>query len=442
MKKYKLFWGIYWLVVVALYIGLSIYFKSFLYFIFIFIPAFVFFLASILLFLPFARIKNMTVRRTIRIVSLLLALSGTAYLSYFLVTNGSNNLSGLYTNSLDYDVFTPNCEVTLDDETGVYTVRKKGDELRILQLTDTHICSSVTTIFSDCKAFTACYEIIRKADPDLIIVTGDIVYPIPIATFSNDNYTPFYQFCRFMENVGIPWAMVYGNHDTEALASHNAYDFQGLLKSFSPYPSTQKSSEDYSLLYSPVQPDIYGRYNNYLRIENADGTLNRLLFLIDSNDYVKGSPVINDYDSVHTDQMDWYADVIDAESKAQGFTVPSFVFMHIPFKAFSDAEAALKAGNPDAVYLFGENGEGVSYPDRDSGFFELILQKGSTQAVFVGHDHLNNMGIKYKGVDLVYSKSIDYIAYPGIAEMTAQRGGTLIVLNADGYKITQIDYSK
>lgn len=38
--------------------------------------------------------------------------------------------------------------------------------------------------------------------------------------------------------------------------------------------------------------------------------------------------------------------------------------------------------------------------------YETSLDKGSTDAVFVGHDHLNNMGIRYKGVDLIYGKSI------------------------------------
>ena len=71
------------------------------------------------------------------------------------------------------------------------------------------------------------------------------------------------------------------------------------------------------------------------------------------------------------------------------------------------------------------------------------FEKGSTEAVFVGHDHLNNMGIKYKGVDLVYSKSIDYIVYPGISQMTEQRGATLITILQDGsYRLGQVDYER
>ena len=100
-----------------------------------------------------------------------------------------------------------------------------------------------------------------------------------------------------------------------------------------------------------------------------------------------------------------------------------------------------RRADPSAVYICGENGETVSCPDVDFGFFDLILEKGSTDAVFVGHDHYNNLAVNYKGVDLVYSRSIDYIAYPGIAGRTAQRGGTLITLTPDGgYTLASVPY--
>jgi hypothetical protein len=114
--------------------------------------------------------------------------------------------------------------------------------------------------------------------------------------------------------------------------------------------------------------------------------------------------------------------------------------MHIPFQEFHDAAQAYYGGKDDVEYLFGMNRELVSCHDRDSGFFDLIVKKKSTDAVFVGHDHLNNAGFSYRGVDLVYSKSIDYIAYPRIAEMTDQRGATLVIVKDGDYTIEQIAY--
>ena len=277
---------------------------------------------------------------------------------------------------------------------------------------------------------------IREAQPDLILVTGDIAYTIPIQTFSRDNLLPIYQFCTFMNNTGIPWAMVYGNHDTEAAAGCTAEELSRL------YQEYFLRQPDCPMLYADVQPDIYGRYNQYIRVENPDGSLNRLLFLVDSNDYVQGADA-KKYDSVHADQIAWYAGTIDEVSAQEGRLVPSFVFMHIPFRAYADAYDALQDGSPEAQYLFGANNEAVSHPDHDSGFFDCIVDKSSTQAVFVGHDHVNYLGVRYRGVDLVYSKSIDYIAYPGISKMTDQRGATLITLTSDGsYTIEQLDYTE
>lgn len=432
-KRALIKWAVYWAVMLGVYLFVGFYFKNFSMYAFIPVLAGVNCALRLCINNPFSRYAAL---RSKRWSVHALNLCSVVLLACFCmnVVSGGADYNNAYVDSLDYSVFSHQSSVAYDRETGVYTVKAKTEKLRILQLTDIHIGASINTVSADRKAFDACYELIKKAKPDLIIVTGDIVYPIPYQTLSNNNLLSIYQFCTFMNNVGIPWAMVYGNHDTEAVAQYDAKSLSGLFRFF-------RNEPDCPMLYADIQPNVYGRYNQYLRIENADGTLNRLVFLIDSNDYVQGS-IVNEYDSVHADQIAWYAETVDCVSEQEGRTVPSFVFMHIPFRAFADAADALERGSEEAVYLFGTNGESVSHPKQDSGFFDVILKKGSTQAVFVGHDHLNNMGVRYRGVDLVYSKSIDYIAYPDIAKRTAQRGATLIVLDADGsYRIEQIDYT-
>ncbi len=433
-KKAVTKWSIYWIIVLCAYIAASIVFKNFIMYLPVPILAGLNFLLCVLLNRPFCGIKNEKAKRIIRIIISTLSVCLTALLCSIIIINGFD-YNNKYIESLDYSVFTYKSEIEYNRTDGVYTVRATDDKLRILQLTDVHLCGSITTVKTDRKAIDTCYDLIKKSKPDLIIVTGDIVYPIPIQTFSQNNLKPIYQFCSFMNHVGIPWIMVYGNHDTEVIASYDEKTFDGIFQYF-------KEDPDCPMLYADKQPDVYGRYNQYLRIENSIGELTKLIFLVDSNDYVEVSAEINDYDSVHKDQIEWYSETIDSVSKETEKTVKSFVFMHIPFEEFADAKAELDVGG-DAVYLFGENGEKVSHPKNNSGFFDAILDKNSTEAVFVGHDHLNNMGIKYKGIDLVYSKSIDYIAYPGISKMTEQRGATLITIaNDGGYEIEQIDYEK
>lgn len=434
-RKLLLKWAIYWLVVLSVYLTASLIFRSFVLYLPVPILAAIHCAIRLLLRAPFQRFSGLRTRRITTHLANLCSVFLTVLLLLWFIGSGSQ-YNNAYIASLSYDGFSHRSAVSYDAESGVFTLTAADDTFRILQLTDVHISGSLTSIWTDRKALDACYALIRETQPDLVIVTGDVVYPIPAQSFSRDNLVPFYQFGTFMNNIGVPWAMVYGNHDTESVALYDAKQLSGIFRYFRYLP-------DCPMLYAEKQPDVYGRYNQYLRIENPDGSLNRVLFLIDSNDYVEGTDSINDYDSVHEDQMQWYAETIDSLSEQEGRTVPSFVFMHIPFRAFADAQEALNAGSPDARYLFGENGEGVSHPDRDSGFFDRILEKGSTEAVFVGHDHLNHLAVNYKGVDLVYSRSIDYIAYPGIAKQTDQRGGTLIVLSRDGsYTIESVAYPK
>ncbi len=424
-------WAIYWALVLALYGASAVIFESLVLYLPALLLAAGYFAVRVLInppLRPYASLKRK--RLTVRLASLA-SLAALLLAGLSLILDGTN-YNERYIARLDYSVFEHHTSVSYDPETGVYTLRAGHEGFKILQLTDTHIGGSVTTIGLDRRAFDTCYDLIKRTQPDLIVITGDLVYPIPLQSFSTNNLVPLWQLAEFMNNVGIPWAMVYGNHDTELIAKYDVKTLNGIFRQM-------KNDPDCPLLYADTQPDIYGRYNQYIRIENPDGNLERVCFLIDSNDYVSGSSEINDYDSVHADQIGWYRETVEALALEEGRTVPSFVFMHIPFRAFADAADALERGDPEARYLFGENGEGVSYPDHDNGFFQAILEEQSTQAVFVGHDHLNNMGVNYRGVDLVYSKSIDFLAYPGIAHETAQRGGTLITLDGQGgYAIEQV----
>ena len=63
--------------------------------------------------------------------------------------------------------------------------------------------------------------------------------------------------------------------------------------------------------------------------------------------------------------------------------------------------------------------------------FDKILELGSTKGVFVGHDHYNTQSVTYKGIQLTYGMSIDYLAYKGIKKRINQRGATIIDIADD-----------
>ena len=115
------------------------------------------------------------------------------------------------------------------------------------------------------------------------------------------------------------------------------------------------------------------------------------------------------------------------------------MFMHIPLRevkyAYDEYVNNGRQNTADSQYIEGNDGESdeMVYCSRtDEELFESILSLGSTQALFFGHDHLNNFVFNYKGVLLSYGYSLDYLAYSGISERGYQRGCTVITCAPNG----------
>ncbi len=317
-------------------------------------------------------------------------------------------------------------QISYNDDNGVYTIVSEKDDFKILHLTDIHLGGSLYSYRKDLKALKACFAEIEHTKPDLVVVTGDMCFPLGIMSMSLNNTSAVHQFAAFMRNTGIPWCFTYGNHDTESLASANKQELNDVYMSLS-----YKTSK--TLLYPYVQPDIMGRNNQLIEVRNSDGTLNTALFLIDSNAYTGEG--INVYDYIHDDQVEWYADEVKRLNEEEGKTVSSMAFFHIPLQEYRTAYELYESGSDEVTYYFGSNDEKmidkICCSDYPSKLFDTMLELGSTKGVFCGHDHYNNMSLEYKGIRLTYGMSIDYLAMPGIEKDTKQRGAELITLHKD-----------
>ena len=94
--------------------------------------------------------------------------------------------------------------IEYNEQSGVYTITAAGEDFKILHLTDIHLGGSLSSYRKDRKALEACYKEIEAAHPDLVIVTGDLSFPLGIMSMSFNNTAPVYQFASFMRNLGIP----------------------------------------------------------------------------------------------------------------------------------------------------------------------------------------------------------------------------------------------
>lgn len=350
------------------------------------------------------------------------------------IGNGANVkfIKGLNAVEADEPLAAP----VIDKETGYWTFTCDRD-FRVLQLTDVHIGGGFLSLGKDNKAINAVYDMVSYAKPDLVIVTGDMAYPVPFSSGSFNNMTPTKIFAQLMEQMGVYWAFGYGNHDTEVYSYYTREEIsEYYLNAGFKYCLFQRGPEN-----------VDGEGNYVINVKNSSGIITQSLFILDSHSYSKG--FFRDYDNLHQNQVDWYASEVNRLTeinKSRGATdvIKSLMFFHIPLVEYKTAYDEYKnngyANTDNVKYIYGIAGE----PDEliccgvnQDNMFEKILELKSTQGVFVGHDHLNNFSLDYNGgsgdhyVRLTYGLSIDYLAYFGIAKKTAQRGGTIITIRPD-----------
>ena len=324
--------------------------------------------------------------------------------------------------------------------------------LKIMQLTDIHFGGGWMSLKKDSMALNTVAAMITAEKPDFVIVTGDAAYPVPFQAGTFNNMSGAKLLAELMETLGVYWTISYGNHDTEA---YSFYDREDITEFYEQYPHC---------LLRKGPEDVDGFGNQVFNIVKSNGVITRSLFTVDSHSYVDGDffGVMWKYDNIHDNQIEWYRETVNAnqthnmmksysssdskflEENPTALNPKSSVFLHVPLSEYKDAwNEYVENGYADTEnvrYNYGKAGESgkVVYPGiYEDEFFETMQELHSTDSVFCGHDHLNNFSVNYKGIDLTYSYSVDYLAYVGIYKLGSQRGCTVINVAEDG----SIDYS-
>ena len=353
-----------------------------------------------------------------------------------------------------------NCDFTVKETVDFYVEVPAGKNPVVLQLTDPQILDSAqdrtNRLGSREKTFYAteniqknCFdyitETINAVKPDLIIMTGDIVY----GEF-DDSGASFTKFVSFMETFGIPWAPVMGNHEG---TSKKGYDWQCQIL---------ENAENCLFL----QRTLTGNGNYSVGIVQGDELL-RVFFMLDSNGC--GDLSAESLSNGHTtasvgfgnDQIEWYTGEV-GNIKKYSPEVNLSVAFHIQFEAFRDAFAKYgmpdTAGtNPTNIYKaenrektdFGYLGRGMKGTwDTDKKVYNGLKSLGF-DSIFVGHEHNNCGSVMYDGIRFQYGqKSSEYDRYnavnpddytdinigypPKDGNYIPLIGGTIIPLNGNG----------
>lgn len=323
------------------------------------------------------------------------------------------------------------------DENGNWYFTTDGD-FKVMHITDVHIGGGFLSKGYDEKALNAVAIMVTREKPDLLIVTGDVSFPVPYTAGTFNNYSGAKAFANLMESLGVYWDVTFGNHDSEVYTYFDREDMSAFYG----------SDEFEYCLFEAGPKDIDGYGNHTIEVKNSDGIITQAMILIDSQAYIEDSiieSIKGTYDNIHLNQVEWYEEEVNrmnAENRRideKAGTVVTHAFFHIPLVEMDDAWNEFKENdykdteNFEYVEgLIGETGRQVCCAYGEDELFEKMLELGSTKAIHNGHDHVNNTTFKYKGITFSYGYSIDYFAYSNIDKLGSQRGNTMITLKPDG----------
>ncbi len=320
-------------------------------------------------------------------------------------------------------------------------------ELKIVQITDIHIGGGILSYWKDKKAMNSVAAMISAEKPDLVISTGDMIFPIPHKTLTLNNKNSSEVFIALMDSLGVTWTVCFGNHESEI---YNYFNREQIAELY-------EGDDAACNIFLSGPQDVSGYGNQIIHVENTNGFITRSIYLFDSHAYTESDPfgIKMQYDCIHNDQIEWYSTNVIKDNNhnyallsdmsperralfSSYAKAGTLIFMHIPCEeyriAVNDLLSSDFADTADTSYIYGSIGEDAPYvycPTESDEFFESVVDNGA-QAIFCGHDHKNNVAVDYKNVWLCYSYSIDYLAYSGIDKIGYQRGCTVIDVLPDG----------
>ena len=267
------------------------------------------------------------------------------------------------------------------DQVANFAFRSNG-KFKVLQFTDTHYVAGDPR--SE-RALVNVEEMLDKEKPDLVIHTGDIIFGNPAAQSAREILQP-------MVDRGIPFAVALGNHDSDfELSRSEIYELIRGMK---------------GNINTPAKEGVYGFSNDVITISSSKGP-ERVLYLFDSGSYIdyRGE---KGYDYIRHSQIGWYRQYSEMLTKANGnVPVPSYAFMHIPVREFSDSL------RDPARDIIGTSCEEPCPSIYNSGLVANFKEMGDVEAVICGHDHDNDYVMRngdmfyifgrFSGCDTVYN---------------------------------------
>lgn len=297
------------------------------------------------------------------------------------------------------------CSAPVKEDVQKPELRFKDGKIKIVQFTDVHWDNDE----SDERLPKIMGSVLETEKPDVIVFTGDVVTGGPVV----GNWT---KFVEYMHGIGIPYAIVMGNHDPE---THSVADGSVQWSRQATRDTIFTILEKSPLFLGERGPaELQGMGNYVLPILASDGSdkVGGLLYCMDSYDYAENSYFAGAYGWFSFEQIQWYREQSKAYTAANGGKpVPSFAFFHIPLPEYAKIKTFDRT--------VGNRSENVYAGELNSGMFSSMYEMGDVMGTFAGHDHNNDYVGVYGGIALAYGKATGVDTYGD-----NEKGGRVIMM--------------
>ncbi|KAF9111391.1 purple acid phosphatase [Mortierella sp. AM989] len=348
------------------------------------------------------------------------------------------------------------------------TLRFKEDgSFKIVQFADIHMATGPHSCYNvpstmkctgDINTIEMMEKMLDSERPDLVVYTGDNVDGLT----SKDAYSTILKYSKPVIDRGIPWTIIFGNHDEEGDLSReemiiSAKDLPYSLSQRGPlgisgtgnyvlniyghkrrhqYEGFGLDGAQYELSDVHFEKNgLRGEDEDELDMFNVMKEKSRFtLYFLDSGAY-SFSLEYPGWDWIKDDQVEWFRQTSRAiTSQYAKDKVPNaLAFFHIPIPEYAlvedddndddDGDGDSDDGNNGfwhigekrkkmrSSHIVGDKNEGVSTPSYNSGMFEAFFESKDVRATTAGHDHNNDYCLNHRGINLCYGGGLGYGTY-------------------------------
>jgi hypothetical protein len=288
-------------------------------------------------------------------------------------------------------------------------------------------------------------HVLKDYPADLIVLLGDqLEGPSPVLRLGNGAKNcedTLRTLLAPVEATGIPFVVVFGNHDYEApLAIREQVKIFESLDNCLAVSFGKNSTEDGAFVV-PIYP-------------KGSELPAMALYFFDSGSYIANG----DYDTVSAEQVAWYNEQSAAFRTANdNQALPSAAFCHIPvpevYQLLTEVPKGTKGAlkgvgvgkgkyyvpNETAIFTGAVN-EAPCPSSENNGLFDAYLANGDMFLTVNGHDHINSFIGSVEGIDIASAPGSSYTSY-GAEDVRGVRLFRFSEHNVRDYETLHVLYS-